>query len=125
MGCDPHRWQRSLSLLESEGLPMVQWPSHSAAMMVPACTQYYEAITNELMTHDGDPRLAAHFQNAVVKTDARGSRITKESKDSPRKIDLAVAAVIGYDLYVRNRNSSSDLGLDFVGPPVAQTGAPA
>jgi phage terminase large subunit-like protein len=33
----------------------------------------------------------------MVKVDARGSRLTKDTKNSPRKIDLAVAAVMALD----------------------------
>ena len=45
------------------------------------------------VTHDGDPRLAQHIANAVLKEDRYGSRIVKETKGSIRKIDLAVCAV--------------------------------
>jgi phage terminase large subunit-like protein len=43
------------------------------------------------------PRLARHLANAVLKTDSRGSRIVKESPHSPRRIDLAAAAVMAVD----------------------------
>jgi phage terminase large subunit-like protein len=52
---------------------------------------------NRSLTHSSDPRLARHIGNTVLRTDARGSRITKESKHSSRKIDLAVAAVMAFD----------------------------
>ena len=45
----------------------------------------------------GDPRLARHVANTVLKMDSRGSRIVKESPHSPRKIDLAVGAVMAVD----------------------------
>jgi phage terminase large subunit-like protein len=49
------------------------------------------------LTHDGDPDVARHVSNAVTKTDARGVRITKDSKHSRRHIDLAVAMVMAVD----------------------------
>jgi phage terminase large subunit-like protein len=52
---------------------------------------------NQTMTHSGDPRLARHLDNCVLKVDARGSRVGKESKMSPRKVDLAIAAVMAFD----------------------------
>jgi phage terminase large subunit-like protein len=103
IGCDPHRWQRSLSILEEEGLPVIAWPSHSTAMMSPACGAFERAVTSGQLTHDGDERVERHINNCVVKIDARGPRITKDQKDSPRKIDVAVAAVIAYDLATRHQ----------------------
>jgi phage terminase large subunit-like protein len=49
--------------------------------------------------------LARHFDNCVVKTDRLGPRITKEHKNSPRKIDCAVSAVMAFDraTYVREQ----------------------
>ena len=52
---------------------------------------------NRALTHSGDPRLARHVGNTVLKLDARGTRLAKEHRDSARKIDLAVAAVKGVD----------------------------
>lgn len=101
IGCDPHRWQRSIAALEEEGLPVIVWPSHSANIMSPACQEFERAVTAGHLTHDGDERLERHIGNCVVKIDSRGPRITKDHKDSARKIDLAVAAVIAHDLAVR------------------------
>jgi phage terminase large subunit-like protein len=63
--------------------------------MVPATQRFYEAVLNHGLTHAGDPRLARHIDNAVLKVDNRGSRLSKDTRNSPRKIDLAVAAVMG------------------------------
>jgi phage terminase large subunit-like protein len=93
---DPFRWARSLQLLADEGLPVVEYPN-TAARMTPATARFYEAVMNRQLTHSGDPRLARHISHAVLKVDARGQRITKETKYSPRKIDLAVAAVMALD----------------------------
>ena len=43
------------------------------------------------------PCSSRHVGNAVLKTDARGSRLSKETRGSARKIDLAVAAVMAFD----------------------------
>lgn len=103
VACDPHRWQRSIELLGDEGLPMITWPSHSATRMVPACAQVYDAVQGRQLTQDGDERLARHVANATIRIDSRGPRISKDHKDSARKIDLAVAAVIAFDMAVRLR----------------------
>lgn len=96
IACDPFRWARTYQILESEGLPIVEFPQ-SPARMVPATQRFYEAVLNKTITHSGDPRLARHISNTVVRTDSRGSRISKDSKASPRKIDLAVSAVMALE----------------------------
>jgi phage terminase large subunit-like protein len=91
--CDPFRWARTYQTLEAEGLPIVEFPQ-SPQRMVPATQRFYEAVLNKALTHSGDPRLARHVSNCVLRVDSRGSRLSKDSKTSPRKIDLAVAAVM-------------------------------
>jgi phage terminase large subunit-like protein len=97
VACDPFRWQRSMQVLEAEGLPIVEYKTGSPTLMVPACAKFYDAVVERRLSHDGDLRLARHVANAVVKTDRLGPRIVKDHKSSPRKIDLAVAAVAAYD----------------------------
>ncbi len=65
--------------------------------MTPATQRFYEACVNRSIDHSGDPRLARHLDNAILKVDSRGSRVMKEHRNSPRKIDLAVAAIMGLD----------------------------
>ena len=93
--CDTYRWARSFQILEGEGLPMLEFPQN-AVRMTPATQRFYEAVMNDGLTHSGDPRLARHLGNAVLKTSARGAQLAKESKGSPRKIDLAVCAVMAF-----------------------------
>lgn len=97
IACDPYRWQDVLNRLTAEGLPIVEFPTNSLVRMVPACQEFYTAVLEKRLTHDGDARLARHIANAVLKEDRHGPRIVKESKSSARKIDLAVAAVIAHN----------------------------
>lgn len=103
VGCDPSRWQHTISHLTEEGLPMLEWPSHLPSAMVPACSSFYDAVVGDepKLTHDGNKALARHMANGVVKEDSRGARITKDRDQSARKIDLAVAAIIAYDMAIR------------------------
>jgi phage terminase large subunit-like protein len=94
--CDPYRWGRTYEILEDEGLPIVEFPQ-SASRMVPATQRFYEAVVNQTITHTGDPRLARHLTNCVIRVDSRGTRISKDAKNSPRKIDLAVSAVMALE----------------------------
>jgi phage terminase large subunit-like protein len=96
VAADPYRWQRSLELLDAEGIPTVEYPQ-SPARMGPATSRFYSAVVDRLLSHDGDPRLARHVVNAVLKEDSRGARLAKEHKDSKRRIDAAVAAVMAHN----------------------------
>jgi phage terminase large subunit-like protein len=65
--------------------------------MIPACAGFYDAVVDNGMEQDGDPTLARHIDNAVVKTDNLGTRIVKDKRSSSRRIDAAVAAVIAFN----------------------------
>jgi phage terminase large subunit-like protein len=96
VAADPYRWQRSLELLDAEGIPVGEYPQ-GPARMGPATSRFYGAVVDRLLTHDGSSGLARHVANAVLKEDSRGGRLAKEHKDSRRRIDAAVAAVMAHD----------------------------
>ena len=93
---DPARWARSLEVLAAEGLPVTEFPQ-SPGRMTPATQRFLDMVNQRQVTHDGDPRLARHISNAVLKSDARGKRIYKETKHSAKKIDLAVASIMALE----------------------------
>jgi phage terminase large subunit-like protein len=103
IACDPYRWQRSMEILADEGYPIVEYPSTNARRMVPACAKFFDAVVEKRLKHDGDPLLARHLSNAVVKVDNLGPRIVKENRASSRRIDAAVAAVIAVDRCLAGR----------------------
>ena len=49
------------------------------------------------LSHDGNAALARHVANCRTRDTRYGRVITKDHKDSPHKIDLAVAAVIAFE----------------------------
>ncbi len=93
---DPYGWRQTLEDLQEEGLPIVEFPQ-SAARMIPATKRFHDLVTSKGLTHDGHPRLRAHVLNAIVKTDARGYRVSKPTRASQHKIDLCVAAIMAAD----------------------------
>jgi len=103
---DPFRFERSLSTLFEEGLPIVEFPTNSLARMVPACQNFYEKVSDCEVSHDGGTVLSRHLTNCMIKEDHRGARIVKEAPGSPRKIDAAVAAVIGLHRAIMHRDES-------------------
>jgi phage terminase large subunit-like protein len=94
--CDPYRWARSMQILEAERIPMVEFPQNPVRM-TPATQRFYEAVMNGGLTHSGHPVLARHIDAAVLKSSPRGQQLAKEKKKSPRKIDLAVCAVMAFE----------------------------
>jgi phage terminase large subunit-like protein len=96
IAADEYIWLDSLEELADEGLPVVSFPQ-TITHMGPATQRFYEMVTTQKLRHFGDPRLARHIGNAQIKADSRGSRIVKDAKNSPRKIDAAVAAVMAVD----------------------------
>jgi phage terminase large subunit-like protein len=95
--CDPPYWQREISEWTARWPSKVlEFPTGTRQRMAPACTAFYAAVMERQLTHDGDPRLARHLANCQVKPTPHGDVIVKADKDSPAKIDLAVAAVVAY-----------------------------
>lgn len=94
--CDPYRWTRTMQLLEDEGIPMVEFPQN-ASRLVPATQRFYEAVINHQLTHSGNATLARHVGNCTVHSSYQGSMVRKESKNSNRKIDLAMASIFAVD----------------------------
>jgi phage terminase large subunit-like protein len=93
VAADPYRWQRSLEILDGDGIPVHEF-FQNAARMGPATARFYQLVVDGELTHDGDPALARHIANAILKADSRGARLAKEHKDSKRRIDAAAAAVM-------------------------------
>ena len=92
LAADPHGWQTDLQQWQDEhGDAVTVFDTRLAAFGV-ALDDFFAAVVNGDITHDGDPRFAAHLHNAVYSQSGRGSRINKDHPDSPRKIDLAVCA---------------------------------
>lgn len=96
VACDPYRFEQSLMELVEEGFPIVEYPTSSLARMVPATHVFYEGVMDHKLSHDGNPALARHLGNAVLKEDNRGARITKEYRSSQKHIDAAVAALVAH-----------------------------
>ncbi|CAB4184368.1 COG4626 Phage terminase-like protein, large subunit [uncultured Caudovirales phage] len=93
--CDPFRWQRSMEAWLQMGLPITEFPQ-TPARMVPATSAMYDAVVNGNLRHTGDPRLARHAMNATPYFSRNGLMVRKEARQSNRKIDLFVAAIMAH-----------------------------
>lgn len=98
MQCDPPRWERELEDW-SERYPgrVLAFDTAVSDRMAPAVGRFHDAVMDDKLTHDGDAVLTRHIGNARVKETRWGLVIEKEHKDSPRRIDAAVAAVLAHD----------------------------
>ncbi|KYH43673.1 terminase TerL endonuclease subunit [Branchiibius sp. NY16-3462-2] len=93
---DPFRFARSLQILESERIPVVEFP-WSPPRVTAATGDFYAAAVAGKLTHSGNPVLAAHIAAAVLREDSRGVRIDKASRSrNARKIDCAAAALMAH-----------------------------
>lgn len=65
-----------------------------------------QAIFDGKVRHDGDPNLRRHALNAVRSENRYGVSFSKESRESPRKVDLYAALVLAYEALhdLRTRN---------------------
>lgn len=101
--CDPPYWGREIAEWDSfwPG-KIVEFPTFNRSHMAPACTTFHAAVMDAKLTHDGDKRLARHISNCIIKQSPLGDYVTKADKNSPAKIDLAVAAIIAYSAAARH-----------------------
>ena len=100
MACDPWGWQREVQeWADRYGADVVaEYPTNSAPRIGPATDALYQAIAERMVTHDGDARLARHVAHVHVRTtSAYGDVVAKDKKHSPRRIDLAIAAIVAFD----------------------------
>jgi len=77
----------------------LMFATNHVATMVDACSEFYSAVVQSARgegktSHDGDPRAALHLANAYTQEVGRKAYIKKEYRDSPNKIDIAVAFVM-------------------------------
>ena len=98
LACDPPGWHAEIEgWRETYGDVVVDFPTNVCARMAPACDRFCADVFEGTITQDGDGVLAAHVGHAVAKTTPYGTILTKAHADSPRKIDVAVAAVVAYE----------------------------
>lgn len=99
MYMDPPRWERELDDWSRRygEQRVLAFDTNVAERMAPAVGHFSDAVAEGRLTHDGDPVLARHIANARAKETRWGLVITKEHKDSPRRIDAAVAAVLAHE----------------------------
>lgn len=98
LAADPWGWRSELEeWAEKYDDKVVEWNTAHRGRMAPATDRVYSAIMTGELSHDGDETLSEHMSNAVAKSTAMGDLIAKDKRNSNRKIDSAVAAIVAYD----------------------------
>jgi phage terminase large subunit-like protein len=103
---DPRFFERSAQELESEGLPLVEFPQNHSRM-VPACGNAYEVIASGRLAHDGDQSFTDQMLAAAPVTTEHGWRLSKGR--SRRKIDAAIALAMALDRVTRRPEAQVDV----------------
>lgn len=99
LSCDEWGWRTELEDLAQEfgDKKVLRFNTAQANRMAPATDRMYQAVVNKQLTHDGNESMANHFSHAVAKSTTLGDLIVKDKRNSPRKIDAAVAAIVALD----------------------------
>lgn len=109
---DPAKWESYVAQWEADfgakldvkaSIPHpVEWwmTGGRASKTVMALESFHDAVIDGGLTHDGSSVLTRHILNARRRTSRAGIQIAKESPDSARKIDAAVAAVLAFQAYL-------------------------
>lgn len=101
--CDPHHWGPTIDAWSGRwGDRVYSYDTRSWTRIGYACRNYLELQQAGTLTHNGDPTFAWHIGNAyrhdlnIVDEDTGEPLWTlrKERRDSPLKIDAAMAAVL-------------------------------
>lgn len=98
LAADPWGWRSELEEWSGRhGDKIVEWNTAHAGRMAPATDRLYAAVMNGEVSHDGDEQLATHMQNCIAKRSPMGDLVSKDKKNSTRKIDAAVATIVVHD----------------------------
>ena len=99
LACDPWGWRSEIEAWAKRHgeKHVLEWNTAHGGRMAPATDRLYQAVATKAVTHDGDPKMAAHFAHAVAKRTPMGDLISKDKRGSPRKIDAAVAGIVALD----------------------------
>lgn len=95
---DPPYWQEDLGRWYGQyGERVREWWTNRPTPMGHALELFHTSVTTKSITHDGDPRLAAHVGNARRWKDRGHLSVRKKFPQSPDKIDLLVCAVLAVE----------------------------
>lgn len=96
LAADPPGWHAEIDEWDQTYDSIVLlFETNQPRTMAPACDRFRSSVLEGELNHDGDPVLAHHLANCVVRESSSGTVLAKP--DPTRKIDAAVAAVVAFE----------------------------
>ncbi|QAU06895.1 terminase [Gordonia phage Aphelion] len=92
------KYGHSLPVKASQQHPIERWMTGSsiAKRTVEMIDKFEEAVLNKEMYHFDDPQLTSHILNCRRKESNAGRQLGKETPNSPKKIDAAIALILAW-----------------------------
>jgi hypothetical protein len=91
------RYGKQLAVKASREHPIEWWMTGGrSGLVVQALEEFYNAVIDDALTHDGAYALSRHVLNARRRPSRSGLQIAKEHPDSANKIDAAIAAMLAW-----------------------------
>lgn len=98
LAADPWGWRSEIETWAQRHRGVLEWPTNIASKMAPATDRLYQGVAEGWITHDNDPRLAAHVGHCVAKATPMGDLVHKPRYGAAvRKIDSAIAMIVAVD----------------------------
>ncbi|PQZ85593.1 terminase large subunit [Arthrobacter sp. MYb227] len=99
LACDPWGWRSEIEAWQTKHgeRKVIEWNTANAQRMAPATDRMYQSAVESTITHDGNKDLASHVSHCVAKSTSLGDLVAKDRKNSPRKIDAAICAIVATD----------------------------
>jgi hypothetical protein len=106
MYADPPYWKEEINAWQGRhgDKVVLRWETYRNRPMGQAVRSFAQAIADRTLSHPGDQTLTEHIGNAtrlaLNERDDKGQalwKIQKETPDSPRKIDAAMAAILAWE----------------------------
>jgi phage terminase large subunit-like protein len=96
---DPHEWRSDITALEEAfgDERVVAWETSRWTAMHHALDRLRPDLVTQQVFHSGDPVFVEHFGNAYVERRGHLRLVRKEHKQSNRRIDSVVGAVLAYE----------------------------
>lgn len=105
LAADVWGWRAELEELSTRlgSRRVIEFNTGSVQRMAPATDKFYQAVVQGDLTLADDPAFVKHFHNCVVKSTTLGDSVSKDKRNSPRKIDGAIGAILAYDFTTKAR----------------------
>lgn len=119
MFCDTAHWESRIASWEKEWASKVRirlerekpFAFHMSGKKAATCKAVEMLVSSvrdqKVLISDQEPAMVAHFQNAIARETLQGLSFSKETPDSPRKVDLFAACVLAMACWDHGRTTGA------------------